>query len=114
MKRKQSGQVLMILLGSLLMGGSGLTAGLLLTGKSASEMRKDTLKIVEDEIRRDKVKAILKSWEGGVKRMDKTRNKNIVELVALLRRHDATPADFDSVFAVFDETAAQGFDTALT
>jgi hypothetical protein len=113
MKRNRSGQVLIILLGSLLMGGSGVAVGLFLTGKTSSEMRKDTLAMVEDAGRRDKIKAVFKRWEDEVKRMDKTRNKRIDELAALMRRHDARPADFDPIFATFDETQEQAFETAL-
>src|SRR5688500_3957271 len=113
MKRNELGQFLIVLLGSLLMGGSGLTAGLLLTGKTVSEIRKDTLAMVEDTDRRDKIKAVLGRWEKDAKRLDTTRNKNIRRLIAQVQRHDAKPADFDPVFAAFDEIEAQGFDAAL-
>lgn len=113
MKRHQSGQVLIMLFGSLLMGSSGLAAGLLLTGKTSSEMRKDALRMVDGDDRRDKIKAILKRWEDEVERMDKTRKKNINELATLVRRHDAEPDDFDPTFAALDETEAQAFDAAL-
>ena len=77
MKRNQSGQVLIILLGSLLMGGAGASAALLLTGKTASEIRKDALSMVEDPERRDEIKAVLGRWEKEAKRLDKTRKENI-------------------------------------
>jgi hypothetical protein len=114
MRRNESGQVLIILLGTVLMGGSGVAAGLFLTGKTSSEMRKDTLTIVTDEDRRDEIKAVFKRWEDTVKRMDKTRNKSIDELIALMRRHDTEPAAFDQTFAALDELEVQAFDAALT
>ena len=113
MRRSQSGQVLIILVGTLLMGGSGLAAGLFLTGKTSSEMRKETLAMVEDTDRRDKIKAVFKRWEDEAKRTDKARNKHIDELVALLRSHDTRPADFDPLFATFDEMEKQAFDATL-
>lgn len=113
MKRNQSGQVLILLFGSLLMGGSGVAAGLFLTGKSSSDLRSDALEIVADEDRRDKIKKVLKAWEHEVKRMEKTRDLNVDKMIALLQRHDATPTDFDPLFASFDELEVHAFDTAL-
>ena len=113
MKRKQSGQVLIILFGSLLLGGAGVSAALLLTGKTASEIRKGALSMVEDPERRDQIKAVLGRWEKEAKRLDKTRNENIRKVTALVRRHDATSGDFAPVFAAFDEMETQGFEAAL-
>lgn len=113
MKRRQSGQVLIVLFGSLLMGGSGLAAGFLLTGRTSSEIRKHALTIVEDDNRANKIKAVLKQWDREVKGIEKTRNKHIDDLVTALRRHDASPANFDPLFAAFDDLESHAFDTSL-
>lgn len=111
--QRQSGQVLIILLGSLLMGGSGIATGFFLTGKTSGEIRKDALAILEDANRRDTIKRILKRWETDVKGMDKTRSTHIDRLAELLQQRDATSDDFDPLFAQFDALQMQAFDTAL-
>lgn len=113
MKRKQAGQVLIVLVGSLLMGGSGLAAGLFLTGKTSKQIRKDALTIVADEHRRSEIRTVLKSWEREVKQLDKMRQQRIDGLVALLDKHDAMREEFEPVFTGFDEAERQAFATAL-
>jgi hypothetical protein len=112
-KRKQTGQVLIVLLGTLLMGGSGLAAGLFLTGKTAKEIRKQALTIVADELRRDEIKAVLNNWEREVKQLDKARQQRIDGLAALLQRHDVEPQDFEPVLGNFDKAEAEAFSTTL-
>jgi hypothetical protein len=113
MKRKQTGQVLIVLFGTLLMGGSGLAAGLFLTGKTSKEIRKEALRIVADEHRRDEIKTVLKNWEHEVKQLDKTRQQRVDGLVALIERHEVEPVDFEPVFADFDKAEAEAFATTL-
>nr|WP_298726921.1 hypothetical protein [uncultured Steroidobacter sp.] len=113
MKRSQSGQVLIVLFGTLLMGRSGLAAGLFLTGKTSKEIRKEALTIVADEHRRAEIKKVLKNWEREVKQLDKTRQRRVDGLAALLERHDVQPEDFEPVFANFDKAEAEAFATTL-
>ena len=114
MSCRQSGQILIVLLGGgLLLGGSGLAAGVFLTGKTTSELRKETVAMVADTGRRQRIEAVFKRWEREVDRIDAARDKNLKAIFELGRRHDATAAEFERVYAAADTTDADALKTAL-
>jgi len=114
MNRRQHGQALVILLfGSLFVGGAGMAAGLFLTGRTTTELRKETLAIVQEEDRRKAIEAVFTRWDKEVKSIDAAWGKNRKALVALLERHDASASDFDTLYAQADAIEAQGLGMAL-
>lgn len=114
MKCRQSGQVLVILLGgTLLGGGSALVAAEFLTGKPAAELRKQSLAMTEDKARRERIEEVFKRWETEVKSADEARTKNRDALRALIQKHDVKPGDFRAVFVEGDAIDARGLYAGL-
>ena len=113
MSRGQSGQILIILVATLLLGGGGFAAGVVLTGKPVSALKKETLAMVEERNRRENVEAVFKRWDKDVERIDASREKNRKAMLALMRRHDARSAEFDKIYAESDAIEAQALDAGL-
>jgi len=115
MRRGQTGQALIILLlgGMLLGGGSAVVAAKFLTGKSAAELRTQSLAMTEDKTRRENIEEVFKRWEKEVKSVDEVRTKNLKALRALMQQHDPKTGDVDAVFADLDAIDARGLNVGL-
>jgi ABC-type nitrate/sulfonate/bicarbonate transport system substrate-binding protein len=115
MRHRQTGQVMIILLGGMLLGGGGsaLVAAKFLTGKSAAELREQSLAMTEDKARRENIEDVFKRLEREVKSVDEARAKNQEALRTLMQKHDPKPGDVEAVFAEVDASDARGLDAGL-
>lgn len=115
MRRRQTGQVMIILLGGMLLGGGGsaLVAAKFLTGKSAAELREQSLAMTEDKARRESIEEVFKRLEREVKSVDEARAKNRETLRTLMQKHEPKPGDVEAVFAEVDAIDARGLYAGL-
>ena len=110
---RQSGQVLIIIVAALLLGGGGLAAGVVLTGKPVSELKKESLAMVQDRDRRENVEGVFKRWDKDIEALLAKRDKNRKAIVELMQKRGATLADFNRVYAESDAIETQAFEAAL-
>jgi hypothetical protein len=106
---------MIILLGGMLLGGGGsaLVAAKFLTGKSAAELREQSLAMTEDKARRENIEDVFKRLEREVKSVDEARAKNQEALRTLMQKRDPKPGDVEAVFAEVDAIDARGLDAGL-
>lgn len=98
----QSGQILIILLGSLFLGGGAASVLVFVQGQSPKEMREAVKKVVSDDKRKDAALTIIEDWEKGKKEPEKEFQKERAQLVKILKRHDAKREEADLVAAKLD------------
>ena len=110
---RQSGQVLIIIVATLLLGGGGLAAGVVLTGKPVSELKKESLAMVQDRGRRENIEGVFKRWDKDIEALYSKRDKNRKAIVELMQKRGATLSDFDRVYVESDAIEAQAFEAAL-
>lgn len=78
---KQRGQILIILLGSMFLGGAA-SVTTFVEGSSTKDVKKAIKKIVPDEARKDEIISLIKQWD---KKKKKTRKQVQKEQKALLK-----------------------------
>lgn len=100
----RSGQVLIILLGALFLGGGAASVLVFVQGHSPKEMREAVKKVVSDDKRRDAALTIIEDWEKRNKEQEKELNKERAELVKIMKRHDAKREEADLVAAKLDQS----------
>jgi hypothetical protein len=91
---RQRGQVLLIVLGSLLFG-AGTATGIFTTGKSLESIRKDVKSLRLDASRQDRVYAVLDRWEAISGPAVEDFDAYGESLLNLMRQQTATREDFD-------------------
>lgn len=94
---KQQGQVLIIFLTTLFVGGSSVALGVMATGKTLKEFEKGVETHVQDEARQQQVLELLEQWEDEGKALKKEYKKQRESLLDLFKNHSAATAEFDSV-----------------
>lgn len=94
---KQQGQVLIIFLTTLFVGGSSVALGVIATGKTLKEFEKGVETHVQDEARQQQVLELLEQWEDEGKALKKEYKKQRESLLDLFKNHSAATAEFDSV-----------------
>ena len=82
--RKQRGQVLVILVGALFLGGAGLAAGVMASGDSLKKMEKSIKSLQLDDVREDRALDVLKRWKKAAKPVHKAHSKTRDVLMDLL------------------------------
>jgi len=100
----QGGQILIILLGALFLGGGAASVLVFVQGQSPREMREAVNKVVSDDRRRDSALKIIDDWEKGRKEQEKEFREERAQLVRVMKRHDATREEADLVAAKLDES----------
>ena len=107
--RARRGQVLILIVGSLFLGGgAGLVAGALLAGRSLGEVSMSVSANVADGTRRAGAKQVLKDWEHDTQR-DLERFQEAAEgLENLLRSRATTRAELDAELARLDGDVEAG------
>jgi len=109
-RRRQAGQVLIILFATLFLGGSAaVTVGLLATGRSLDDLRKATHKVVGGSGTRASVDALYDRWEHQGDKHFERRAKREGEILDLIERHDASRAEFDALFEKLDREEAEAW-----
>jgi len=94
--RKQSGQLLIIYLTTLFVGGSTLTLGVLATGQPVKELEKSVKAHVVDKERQQQALLLLGQWQDEGKALKKEYQKQRDSLLELLKQHDADRLAFES------------------
>lgn len=100
--KTQSGQVLIIILATLLLGGSAALVGTLGTGESVEELKSRIAHVVKDADRERALKGVLEGWEKEGKEYEKATAGSQKAIVGLAHRHDATRAEFLAVYREID------------
>lgn len=94
--RRQRGQVMLIILGSLFLGG-GAAAGAFVTDKSLKSLRKEVQHLQIGEARREQVLALFERWEAISGPAVENFEDYGEALQKLMRRQQASPAEFREV-----------------
>ncbi|MBI5364616.1 MAG: hypothetical protein HZA53_15680 [Planctomycetes bacterium] len=95
---KQRGQILVLLLASIL-GGSGLIGvGLFATGSSIDDIEDRVDAAVGDASRRKSAEAVLQAWREEGERFLEANAERREQLLERLERHDTTPGDLNTRF----------------
>jgi predicted nucleic acid-binding Zn-ribbon protein len=106
-RKVQSGQILIILLGSLFFGGSAIVVGTLGTGHSLEELKSRITHVVKDAERERTLKGALDGWEKAGKEYEKATAESQKDIVKLAHRRDATRAEFQAAYGEIDARDAR-------
>jgi hypothetical protein len=98
----RSGQVLIVLLGGLLLGGSAAAGCHFLTGRTASEVNKALKQSVEDTPRKKAARAVVKHWSEDAKGFLKRTEKRRKSLLELIKRYETQRSAIEAKFAEQD------------
>ena len=90
----QRGQILIIFLTALFVGGSSLALGVVATGKDLKEINKSVKVHVQEPSRQQKSLVLLEQWKDEAKERKKDYKKQRKALVELFMNHDADKAAF--------------------
>jgi uncharacterized membrane protein YgaE (UPF0421/DUF939 family) len=100
----QSGQILILLLGALFLGGGAASVVAFVHGQSPKEMKEAVKKVVSDDKPRDAALTIIEDWEKGKKEQEKEFQKERAQLVKIMKRHDAKREEADLAAVKLDES----------
>lgn len=102
---RQRGQVLIILfLGTLLLGGAGMGLNAVFGEQSLKSIRKELKVLVPDGERRRQLDGILKRMGAAGDRFASDHKRHGTDLLLVMSRHEATPADVDRLVQEADST----------
>jgi len=94
--KRQSGQLMLIVLGTLFLGG-GTATGVFVSGKTIDSIRRDVKAIRLDAHRQEEVIALLDHWVAIADSASDALPEYASALMDLVRRQDATRVDFQRV-----------------
>ena len=97
--RKQRGQVLIIIVGTLFLGGAGLATGALSSGDTLKAMNKDIKALNLDDAREDQALDVLKRWKKAAKPVWKAHSKKGDEILDLLEDQHTMEVELRELFA---------------
>ena len=100
---RQKGQILLILLGILFFGSSATAIGVLLTGKTLSQIKKEVSVAVSDKERIKKLDAVLDGWAKFIEEQDKKIGVLRKEMFHLLQQREAPTERMEQVFNKIDD-----------
>jgi hypothetical protein len=113
-RRGQRGQVLIILfVGTLLLGASAGGMDTVFSEGAVHTLRKELKGVVTDAARRHKLDPVLDAMDAEARRFSKEHGRLGSELLELMAKHDATPAEFDQLLAQVDTVNAQSRNVLL-
>ena len=93
---KQSGQILIIYLTTLFVGGSSVVLGTLATGKPIKEIEKSIKTHITEPSRQQQLLTLLKQWKVEGKQQQKLYSKQRKTLLGLIKNHAADTSAFKS------------------
>ena len=96
---KQQGQVLIIYLTTMFVGGSSVALGVVATGMAIKDIEKSVKTHVQDQSRQQQSLALLEQWEDEGKALKKEYKKQRETLMDLVKNHEADKAAFDAVIS---------------
>ena len=97
--RKQHGQVLVILVGALFLGGAGIAAGVMASGDSLKQLEKSIKSLELDDAREDQALDVMKRWKKAAKPVHKAHSKTADELMDLLKDQYTSAEALTEVFS---------------
>ena len=92
--KKQRGQLLIIYLTTLFIGGSSVALGVLATGKPIKQIEKDIKTHVLDSSKQQQSLVLLRQWKDEGKVQKKKYKAQRKELLSLIKKHDSNKASF--------------------
>jgi ParB-like chromosome segregation protein Spo0J len=98
----QGGQVLIILLGALFLGGGAASVLVFVQGQSPKAIKEAVKKAVSDDKRRDSALTIIEDWEKGKQEQEEEFRRERAQLMKIMKRHDAKREEADLVAAKLD------------
>lgn len=105
---RQRGQVLvMIFIGTLLLGASAGGMDSVFSERSVKALRKEMKDAIPDAARRDRLEPLISAMDAEIRRFSGEHARQGGALLALMARHDATPVDFDRLLAQADTLNTQ-------
>ena len=104
MKRisNQSGQILIILLSTIFLGGA-TTITTFIEGHSAKDVKKAVKKVVADDARKDEILELIDTWKKEKKKHDKEVIKGRKSILKVMERYDWTREDLQQASSRLDE-----------
>ena len=114
LKELQRGQVLIIYLSTLFIGGSSLALGMVATGKSIKDLEKAVQQHVSDAAKQNNALELLQQWskEGKARRDDYKDQRKA--LISIIEKYDADQTDFKNriteLLEMDNQTAARLLD----
>ncbi len=96
LSKYQRGQILIIYLSTLFVGGSTIALGLLSTGKPLDDLVKNVKVRVSDNERQQQVLDLLEQWKDEGKEKQKVYREQREQLLDLVKDHAATRVQFDN------------------
>ena len=105
MKRisNQSGQVLIILLSAIFLGGATTTITTFIQGHSAKDVKKAVKKEVADDSRKDEILELIDTWNKEKKKHDKEVKKGRKSILKVIKRYDWTREELQQASSRLDE-----------
>jgi hypothetical protein len=97
--RRQRGQVLVIIVGTLFLGGAGLATGVLSSGDTLKSMKKNIKALNLADSREDQALDVLKRWKKAAKPVWKAHSKKGDEILDLLEDQYTTEIELRELFA---------------
>jgi len=114
LRRKQRGQALIIIfLGTLLIGGAMGGSGVFHTGQQVGELRERISNSVGDPLRREAAQRTIDALEDDVKAYARERTAVEKDAFAVLENHGSKRSDMEAVFARADALNGKARETFL-
>ena len=111
---RQRGQILIIYLSTLFVGGASLAVGVLATGSPIKDIQKNVKIHVSDKARQESTLALLEQWEDQAKEQKKVYKQQRETLLDLIKAHDSDKTEFNStindILAVDEDTSRRVLD----
>ena len=100
---KQRGQILIILFGSMFLGGAA-SVTTFVEGSSTKDVKKAIKKIVPDETRKDEILTLIKQWDKQHKKTRKQVKKEQKALLKVLTSYDGNREQMQQVADILNES----------
>ena len=112
--KKQRGQLLIIYLTTMFIGGSSVALGVLATGNTINDIEKGVKTHVLDTTRQKQSLALLEQWEDEGKAQKEKYKEQREILLSLIKKHDTDNAAFkraiDEILTMDQQTSKQLLD----
>ena len=100
---KQRGQILIILFGSMFLGGAA-SVTTFVEGSSTKDVKKAIKKIVPDETRKDEILTLIKQWDKQHKKTRKQVKKEQKALLKVLTNYDGSRDQMQHAADILNES----------
>jgi hypothetical protein len=100
---KQRGQILIILFGSMFLGGAA-SVTTFVEGSSTKDVKKAIKNIVPDEDRKDEIISLIKQWDKQKKKTRKQVKKEQKALLNILTSHDGSRQAMQQAAVILNES----------